>query len=1112
MKPSRLAVGLAGLFAVTCVHAAPANYLRFPGIGRDQVVFTAEGDLWAVPNTGGEARRLTSHPAEESRAAVSPDGRWVAFSAAYEGPLEVYVMPLAGGLPKRVSFDNNRAQVLGWSPQGEVLYSAQHTSGPASQRMVAAVQPQTLARRVFPLADANDAVLDERGEWLYFTRFGLATTGDNARGYRGGAQSQLWRYNLRTGAEAERIGPRDANPRRPMWWNGRLIVISDRDGQDNLWSLAADGSDARQLTRHAEFGVRAASQANGKVAYQLGADLRVFDLAGNSDAPLDVALVSDFDQQRNRWIERPLRYLSSARLGADGERVALTIRGRAVLAGSGPLRRVDIDQPAGSRLRNAVPSSDGKWVYAISDQSGEQEIWRYPADGGGNAKQLTQDGAIHRWKLYPSPDGKWLAHDDKRGRLWLLELASGRNTLIDDGSQFGNEEYAQVAWSADSRAIALVRQNSVRQLSQIGLYSLERKRTDWLTSDKYDSAYPAFSPDGKWLYFLSDRSFQLANRSPWGDRNTGPYLADRTKIYALALQAGARFPFQPKDELQRGKAGADKDDDGDGKDEARGKDDKPADDKDKKDAKPRLPAIAWEGLADRLYEVPLQAGNYRELQTDGKRLYYLESDSPSDSAKAALKSLAIDNESPKPETFALDVAEFALAQKAKKLFFRKAGEGAEMYIVEAAAKTPSDLTKAAVRMRDWTLQVNPRAEWRQIFGDAWRMHRDFFFDRTLRGVDWAAVRRKYAPLVERVNDRSELDDVLGQMIGELGALHSQIGAGDVRVSRDAAQPAGLGAQLERVDGGWKVVHIYRTERELPNERAPLDMPGVDVDEGDVITAVNGRASAEVRDFSDLLRNQAGQQVLLEVKRGKAAAHRTVVVPVDARTQQALRYTDWEQTRKEAVEQAGGGKLGYLHLRAMGPADMAAFVREFYGQYDRDGLIIDVRRNNGGSIDSWVIEKLLRRPWAYWAGPTALPAQNMQQAFRGHLVVLTDALTYSDGETFAAGVKALKLGPVIGNRTAGAGVWLSDRNDLVDDGLARVAESPQYGIDGSWLVEGIGVAPDVEVDNPPVATFKGEDRQLEAAIGYLQKKLQQAPVPPLKPRPIPPLHPPVQQQP
>lgn len=1094
MTLSRLVLGLLALTAATA--QAADGYYRFPAIRGDTVVFTAEGDLWTVAASGGSARRLTSHPAEETRAAISPDGRRVAFSANYEGPTEVYVMPLAGGEPRRLSFDNGRTLSLGWTADGQVLMTAPDASGLSAQRVIVRVDPDSGARSVLPLADANDAVIDPSGRWVYFIRFGLSVTGDNARGYRGGALAQLWRYDLSGQAEAERIGPREENLRRPQWWNGRLVVISDRDGRDNLWSLAADGSDPRLLTQRRDFDVRTASLDGDRAVYQAGADLRVADLRSGEDRVLGIGLAGDFDQRRERWLDKPLRYLESASLSADGERLALTARGQLALAGTGPLRRVDVAAATGTRVSSAVFSRDGKWIYAISDATGEEEVWRFPADGSPGAKALTDDGDTQRWGLYLSPDGKQLAHDDKRGRLWLLDLASGRNRLIDDGGKDGNEGYDDVVWSPDSRHLALVRlsDDRDRDRTRLALYSLDGGTLQWLTSAKYASASPAFSPDGRWLWFLSNRQFTLANGSPWGDRNTGPVFDRRTRLYALALQAGNRFPFQAKDELAAGNGD-------EAKDEKNDKNDKNG--KGKNDEKtPKLPAIERNGLAERLYEVPLPAGEYRALGANDKRLYVLDREG----GKTVLKTAAIGNEDVKLETFAGDVAEYALSADGKKLYFRKSGPSRDepglMAIVEAGAKAPDDLGKATVRVGDWNLRVDPRAEWRQMFDDAWRLHRDHFFDAKLRGVDWAAVRTRYAPLVERLTDRNELDDLLGQMMGELGALHSQVGGGELREGAPVPEAAGLGARFERADGGWRVVRIYRTEAELPSERGPLQQPGVDVSEGDLLVAINGRPTADVRDLSDLLRGQAGQQVLIEVRRGAAASRRFVVVPANGMRESGLRYNDWEQVRRERVEQVGGGRIGYLHLRAMGPGDIATFVREFYAQYDRDGLIIDVRRNRGGNIDSWIIEKLLRRAWAFWARPDAPPYTNMQQTFRGHLAVLTDELTYSDGETFSAAVKSLKLGPLIGTRTAGAGVWLSDRNALVDRGRARVAEFPQYGVDGQWLVEAIGVEPDIHVENPPHATFNGEDRQLDRAIGYLQEKLRSDPVPALTPRPIP----------
>jgi tricorn protease len=1084
------------LFAgATGLAQAAGGYARQPAIHGDTVVFTAEGDLWTVPVTGGSARRLTSHPAEESRAAISPDGRWLAFSAAYEGPVEAHVMPLAGGAPRRVSFENARALVLGWSPQGEVLYSAPQASGPSSMRVVAAVDPDTGRRRLLPLADANDALVAADGTTSYVVRFGLALTGDNAVGYRGGALSQLWRFDAGQ-AEARRIGPQDANIRRPMAWNDRVLVIMDRAGRDNLWSLAADGGDPRPHTQHRDFDVRSASVHGNRVVYQHGADLRLHDLASGEDRALAIALVSDFEQRRERWSDEPLRFLEHAAIAPAGDQAVLTVRGRVALAAVGPRRRVEIAAPPASRLSAAVLSPDGDTVYAIGDGTGEEEIWRFAADGSDDGRALTSDGDTQRLSLTLSPDGTRLAHDDKRGRLWLLDLDSGRNTLLDDGGPDGNEGHAAVVWAPDSRHLAIARATDGSGRTRIALIDTDTGTLDWLTSDRYESGDPAFSADGRWLWFLSQREFRLANRSPWGDRNTGAFFDRRTRIYGLALQADARFGFRPPDELSDATDG-DEDTaeaaggDGDGKDD---------------DAK-ALPPIERAGLAGRLFEVPLAAGNYRALAAAGERLYLLDGDGDS----ASLKYLAIEPE-PSLTEYAGKVERYALSADGKRVLIRRPGSGERdfgtLLLADTGTKLPDDLAKVTVRVDDWRLRIDPPQEWRQMFADAWRMHRDHFFDANLRGVDWAAVKARFQPLLERVADRAELDDLLAQMMAELGALHSQVVAGDVRRAEDGARPAGLGARFERVADGWRVAHIHRTEAELPSERGPLQAPGVDVRVDDVIVAVNGRDSADARDLADLLRDQAGQQVLLSVRRGRAAPRPQLVVPVDAAREERLRYGDWVHGNRAAVEAAGEGRIGYLHLFAMGPNDMAAFVREFYGQYDRDGLIIDVRRNRGGNIDSWVIEKLLRRAWAFWQRPVGLPYANMQQSFRGHLVVLVDPLTYSDGETFAAGVQRLELGPLIGTRSAGAGVWLSDGNALVDRGRARVAEFPQFGMDGSWLIEGVGVEPDIVVDNPPHASFNGQDAQLAAGIAWLQRRLREAPVAPMQPRPIPPLNAPI----
>ena len=1081
--------------------AATEGYYRFPSLRGETIVFTAEGDIWTVNANGGTARRLTTHPALETQAQISPDGRQVAFVASYDGQPDVYVMPIAGGEPKRLTFEGPRVILSGWTPDGRVAYASDNAVGPSWRFMPRLVDPATGRVEELPLADANEIALAADGS-AYFTRFGLHVTGDNARRYRGGAMAELWRWRADE-PEASRVAATlGANLSRPMPSPGGLVALSDIDGAFNLVAIDAEGS-VRALTRHADFEVRTPAIDGNRVVYQHGADLRLLDLASGEDRVVPIRLSGDFEQRRERFVRNPLNFLTGITLAPDGSRVAVSARGQVATAGLGPIRRIDLAAAPTSRLREARLSHDGRAVHAIVDADGRSEIWSFPADGSPGGRQLTGDGTVHRWRLHPSPDGRWLAHEDKLGRLFVLDLESGRNRQIDESPYAGDDPREGLAWSADSRWLAFARPDSRALRDQIVVLELASGRKATVTSDRYESFAPAFSPDGRWLYFLSDRNFQPTPGGPWGDRNMGPMFDRRTRIYALALQPTARFPFQPRDELA---PTPDENEGGDAADVARpdggrNRGGKTAD---------QGAAIELEGLAGRLFEVPVDPGNYSELATDGQRLFVLDRANVPD-ARPQLLEWTISDDPGKPKIVADNLAGYALSADRKRLMLvRAGGQGpqaapiGDVLLVPAGDKLPDDLAKATVRLGDWSLAVEPDQEWRQMFDEAWRMHRAFSFDPAMRGVDWDATRTRYAPLVARVAERSELDDVLAQMISELGLLHSQMRPGELRPDPDAPVPAWLGARLEVADGGVRIARIYRTDPELPSERAPLAQPGVDAREGDLIVAVNGQPVATPGEVQLAIRQRAGQQVLLQLRRKGTSPHQAIVVPIATERDQSLRYGDWVQSNRTRVDASGRGRIGYLHLRAMGPADVAAFAREFHANVDREGLIVDVRRNRGGNIDSWILNALMRRAWAFWQPPTGTPYWNMQQAFRGHIVVLADQLTYSDGETFAAGTRALDLGPVIGMRTAGAGIWLSDRNRLADNGIARVAEFGQFAIDGRWLIEGTGVAPDQVIDNLPVATARGGDAQLDAAIVWLERRLAEQPVQPLRAQPIPPL--------
>jgi tricorn protease len=1078
---------------------AAVGYYRFPALRGEVVVFGAEGDLWQVARTGGVASRLTSHPADESYPAISPDGATLAFSAAYEGPTEVYTMPLAGGSPARRTFDGGGARVVGFAPDGALVYATRRFSTLPDTQLFR-LDLRSGERKPVPLAQAADGTWTPDGRTLFFTR--LPFQGSHTKRYRGGTAQNVWKH---TGGAAEAVpltGDYAGTSKAPMWWGGRVYFLSDRDGTMNVWSMDEEGRDLRQHTHHQGWDADQASLSEGRIVYKLGADLRLLDLASGSDAALDIRLSSDFDQEREAWVKKPTDYLTWVALSPMGDRVALTARGQVFVAPVKQGRLVEVTRTAGVRYRRATFLPDGKGLVALSDESGEVELWRLPANGVGPAEQLTRDAQVLRWEAVPSPDGKWIAHHDKDRRLWLWSAEKKTNTLIAT-SRPG--DVRDLAWSPDSRWLAYTAR-AANLLNQVFLYRLEGGSTTAVTTDRFDSGSAAWSPDGEWLYFLSDRNLKTLVRSPWGSRQPDPFLAAPTDIYAVALKKDGRFPFAPPDELHPEEPKKDeKQEEGARKDA--GKEVPKAKDEDKgktsgTETPPKPVVIDLEGLSARLHRVPVPAGRLDALGTDGQRLYWLSVDN-SFEPKQRLQALAIGREKPEVKTVMEGVREYLLSADRKKLLVRREKEN-DLLVFDAGDKAPEKLDESKVDLSRWTFSFDPREQWRQMFVEAWRLERDYFYDRGMHGLDWPKIREKYLPLVHRVRSRDELSDLLAQMVSELSALHIFVAGGDLRKGPDEVEVGSLGAELAKDDagGGFRVVRIYAADPDFPQSLSPLRRDGAGIGEGDVIESVNGVKALSAPDPASLLRNQAGRQILLHVKPKAGAARDVIVTPMKPQEASNLRYDDWEYERRRRVEEKGKGRIGYVHLRAMGGDNYAEWARDYYPVFRRQGLILDVRHNRGGNIDSWILGKLLRKAWFYWQDRVGDPTWNMQFAFRGHMVVLVDQWTASDGEAFAEGFKRLGLGKVIGTRTWGGEIWLTGSNVLVDNGIATAAEFGVYGPEGQWLIEGHGVDPDIVVDNLPRATFDGRDDQLDAAIRHLEERILEEPVKDLPPPAFP----------
>jgi tricorn protease len=1073
---SRLILILLAFGATLASAQQNRGYYRYPALHGDTLVFTSEGDLWEVPVEGGVARRLTSHLGEETHAAFSPDGKTIAFSAAYEGPVEAYTMPAAGGLPSRRTFDGDYVEVVGWTPDSKILYTTTRYSTLPDTQL--ATMDSNNRVELIPLSQAAQGSYDAQGRTLYFTR--QRPQGSSTKRYQGGTAQNIWKYT--PGGEAV---PLTANfpgaSKDALWWKGRVYFASDRDGTMNLWSMDESGKNLRQHTRHQGWDVQSPSLGNGRIAYQLGADIHIYDIASGADKTVPIELSSDFEHLREHWIKNPIEYTTSVHLSPDGDRVVLTSRGRVFVAPVKPTGRfIDITAHTPGRYRDARFMPDGKSLLTLSSASGELEFWKVPANGLGAGERLTTGADILRWQGIPSPDGKWIAHQDKNNKLWLFDTASKTGKQIASDSYGGNNgpAFDTLRWSPDSRWISFG-QSAENRFSRIMLYNVETGVTTPVTTDRYDNASAAWSADGKWIYFLSDRALKSVVGSPWGTRQPDPYFDRTVKVYQLALKKGERSPFEPFDELHPEKP-----------EEPPKPEDKKADDK-----KPPKVDIDLDGITARIAEVPVPPGNYTGLAVAGKRLCWINRDAEAQD-KNALQCLDIFNKGDKPETLMEGVGDFDISEDGKKMIVHKQNDiwVLDSSVREAILKDPKTLADAHVDLKDWTFSVIPSDEFREALLDAWRLHRDYFYDPHMHSINWSTMRDKYSEIVGRIREREELNDLIAQMVGELSLLHTFVFGGDVRKGADQIQLASLGARLSRDASGYRIDHLYQSDPDRPDKLGPLSRPGVDVSEGDTILSINGRDLASA-DPSGLLRNQAGKPVLLHIRpQGKTEARDVLVKPISVHDDEDLRYREWEYKRRLQVDKESDGRIGYVHLRAMGSDDIRQWVEEYSPVHTRQGLIIDVRHNGGGNIDSWILGKLLRKAWMYWQPRVGAPEWNMQEAFRGQMVVLCDEWTASDGEAFSEGFRRLGLGRVIGTRTWGGEVWLSFSNFLADKGIASTGETGVYGPEGKWLIEGHGVDPDIVVDNLPHAAFEGKDAQLEAAIQHLETLIREHPVP------------------